>query len=403
MKLLVLALIGFVCFTSTYGQQSRRQIEGKVLDAKTRTPLSRATVKVKGKTLETGAGQHGEFKVEALQNDSIEVSHLGYRTFRTRVADITSPVTVMLEDYSLQLRTLTITSKKLNLRQVDKSLRKIKDNLYAYETETTNGMYKLFLSFLEDQDDKDLMKLCGYDFSAYKGETKKLYQKYVEASKTPANKTDTTQIDYTYFPAVNISHEAAVLFCQWFTEQYNNNMGKKKFAKVKFRLPTFKEWQIAALGDPKFQSWSLHENYVGVIIPPDTISGMILKGKKTMIPVNHDILYPWWPGYNYRKKPYNHLNCFLGNFKILEHKNPCLAPKVGYDGWTKMARTASYFPNGMGLYDVVGNVAEMIDEKGKACGGSWNDGPEESTIWSVKTYDRPHDTIGFRVFMEVID
>jgi formylglycine-generating enzyme required for sulfatase activity len=68
-----------------------------------------------------------------------------------------------------------------------------------------------------------------------------------------------------------------------------------------------------------------------------------------------------------------------------------------------MARTASYFPNDMGLYDVVGNVAEMIQTAGVACGGSWNDPPEASTIHSVKTYAYPNATVGFRVFMEVID
>jgi len=55
------------------------------------------------------------------------------------------------------------------------------------------------------------------------------------------------------------------------------------------------------------------------------------------------------------------------------------------------------------LYDVVGNVAEMIDEIGRACGGSWNDLPSESTIHSVKPYIRPNATIGFRVFMEVVE
>jgi hypothetical protein len=68
-----------------------------------------------------------------------------------------------------------------------------------------------------------------------------------------------------------------------------------------------------------------------------------------------------------------------------------------------MGRTASYFPNDIGLYDVVGNVAEMINENGKACGGSWDDEPKESTIHSVKTYSRPDATIGFRVFMEVVE
>ena len=65
--------------------------------------------------------------------------------------------------------------------------------------------------------------------------------------------------------------------------------------------------------------------------------------------------------------------------------------------------TASFFPNNVGLYEVVGNVAEMIDEIGKACGGSWNDLPSESTIHSVKPYIRPDATIGFRVFMEVVE
>ena len=68
-----------------------------------------------------------------------------------------------------------------------------------------------------------------------------------------------------------------------------------------------------------------------------------------------------------------------------------------------MGLCEAYFPNNIGLYDVVGNVAEMIDEKGKACGGSWNDLPSESTIRSVKSYSRADATIGFRVFMDVIE
>ena len=95
------------------------------------------------------------------------------------------------------------------------------------------------------------------------------------------------------------------------------------------------------------------------------------------------------------------MGCFLGNFKVTYVEEPCPAKNPAYDGWSMMGRTASYFPNNIGLYDVVGNVAEMIDEKGKACGGSWDDAPFESTIHSVKSYSRPDATIGFRVFMEV--
>jgi hypothetical protein len=57
----------------------------------------------------------------------------------------------------------------------------------------------------------------------------------------------------------------------------------------------------------------------------------------------------------------------------------------------------------MGLYDVVGNVAEMTNEEGKACGGSWNHDPEESTILSINEYTAPDASTGFRVFMEAIE
>jgi formylglycine-generating enzyme required for sulfatase activity len=343
-----------------------------------------------------------DFLVNNATHDSLEVSHLSYKTFKRRLSDLSSPITISLEDYSIQLGTVTITSRKLNLRQVDSALRKIKGNLYAYETETTNGLYNLFLHSLKEDDQQELLKLCDFDLSGYDDRSKEYYKDYVALYQASQNKNDTLIKNYTDYPAVNVRHEAAVLFCRWFTELYNNNPGKKKFAKVRFRLPSLIEWQIAALGYPKFQSWNLDENMVEVVIPPYTISET-RQGKKTTIPVNDEIRYPWWMAYNYRKKAQNSKNCFLGNFRIPKTNNPCPAQLPGYDGWTKMSLTAAYFPNGMGLSDVVGNVAEMIDEKGKACGGSWNDLPSESTIRSVKNYSKANDTVGFRLFMEVIE
>jgi formylglycine-generating enzyme required for sulfatase activity len=390
-----------VALNVAYGQSTFR---GKVIDAKTKSPLSRATIKVKAQNVELSSGRDGTFELQDINgaSDSIEVSHIGYKTVRKKLSELTSPMTIPMEDYSIQLRTVTITSRKLNLRQVDNSLRRIKDNLYAYETETTNGLYNLFVHSLREDDQHELLKLCDFDLSGYDERLKENYRNYSAVYKEPQNKKDTLIKDYTDYPAINVRHDAAILFCQWFTEQYNNNPGKKKFKKVKFRLPTLNEWQIAALGYPRFQSWTLDENMVEVVIPNDTISE-IRQGKKTTIPVKEEILYPWWMAYNYRKKVQNSKNCFLGNFRILSTKNPCPAQIPGYDGWTKMSLTAAYFPNGMGLSDVVGNVAEMIDEEGKACGGSWNDPPSESTIRSVKSYSGPSDTVGFRLFMEVIE
>jgi formylglycine-generating enzyme required for sulfatase activity len=394
----------FLAFLIPNVAWSQSILEGKVLDAKTKLPLSRATIKVNTKGIELGADSNGDFVLQLKERtaDSLEISHIGYKTIRRRISDLNSNETFLLEDYSIQLRTVTVTSRKLNLKAIDRSIHQVKGNLFAYETEMTNGIYNLFLNFLEEEGQMELFQLCDYDLSGYDEKAKRFYKDYTAPYKEPLNKKDTLIRNYNDYPVVNIRHEAAVLFCQWFTEQYNYHPGKKRFKKVKFRLPTLKEWQVAALGYPKFQSWDLDENTLLVVIPEDTISEF-QNGKKTTIPVNNEVLYPWWTAYNYRAKPKNVKNCYLGNFKVSYDPQPCAAQVVAYDGWTKMAGTASYFPNGMGLYDVVGNVAEMIDEKGKALGGGWNDAPNESTIRSVKHFDKPEDSVGFRVFMEVVE
>jgi formylglycine-generating enzyme required for sulfatase activity len=400
-----IAILFVVIFVNDIpAQQIQFFLQGKVLDAKTKRPLSSATIRVPSYGLEASSNSEGAFslQVKGSGRDSLEVSHIGYKTLKKSITDLRNEETFLLEDFTIQLKTLTVTSRKLNLKKIDGSLRVVKDNLYAYETETTNGLYTLFLNYLEEDGQTEIFQQCNFDLSSYDEKAKSFFKAYTSTYHLQSDKKDTTIKDYTDYPVVNVRHEAAIFFCQWLTEQYNNAPGKKKFTKVKFKLPSLKEWQIAALGYPKFQSWNLDENKVETVIPPDTVSEL-RKGKKTSIPVNEEILYPWWPAYNYRSKPQNHMNCFLGNFKIVNNPNPCRGQLPGYDGWTKQARTATYFPNDMGLYDVVGNVAEMIDEKGKACGGSWNDPPKESTIRSIKRYDKPDDTIGFRVFMDVIE
>lgn len=404
MKVLILTLV-FAAITGTvWPQEKYISISGRIADAKTKQPLSNASIEVKARSIELISGLEGdfEFRVPAdAKDDTLEISHIGYKAFRRKISDIRSPVNISLEALSIELKTITITSRKLNLKEIDKSLRSIRGNLYAYETETTNALYNLFLNYLEEEGQTELLKQCDYDLSAYDEKTKAFYREYVSPYRKPRDKKDTLTRDYSDFPAVNVAHGAAVVFCQWLTEQYNSNTGKKKFSNVKFRLPTLKEWQIAALGNPGFQSWNVEENTVEVVIS-DSLTMLPNKGIRKTIPVGKDVLYPWYVGYYYRRSPQNHVGCFLGNFKITYAARPCRSGLPHYDGWSKMSQTATYYPNNIGLYDVVGNVAEMIDQRGKACGGSWDDTPEESTIHSVKSYSKPNATVGFRIFMEVI-
>jgi len=290
-----------------------------------------------------------------------------------------------------------IPSNTLNIKALEGGQKKISATLYGGAYEITNQDYNVFLNYLVENKLNEQYERFKFDLSRY-DEPALSFMKSYSAAWIPSKK----EKYYTNFPAVNVSHEAATAFCEWLTEQYNG-AADRKHKKVKFRLPTLKEWQIAALGYPKFTSWELDENMVEVGVPKNS-TDELTKDSRMVLVKDNDIQYPWFKSYNYRNKVLNSHGCALGNFKFPDSVKPCVPrQKTGPDGFALMAPVGAYFPNGMGLSDVVGNVAEMIDEKGKACGGSWNQAPEESTIHSVQTYSNPESFIGFRVFMEVIE
>ena len=69
-----------------------------------------------------------------------------------------------------------------------------------------------------------------------------------------------------------------------------------------------------------------------------------------------------------------------------------------------IAPVNSYWENDFGLYNMSGNVAEMVEEKGIAKGGSWKDGPESLKIEAEHEYDGNAETyVGFRYFAEVLE
>lgn len=352
--------------------------------------------------------ENGEFTLDNVgPEDSIVVSYVGFKTVTAKGSNLRSPVTIYLREYVVELNEVSVSSKKLHPNDLLEPMRAIRGNLYASNTEVTNFEYNRFLYFSGSGGDN-----FAFDLSNYRDADKAYFRRYQADRKGSERKRHDSTANYSSYPAVNISYEGAVAYCAWLTDEYNNSPQRKRYKKVKFRLPTLDEWRIAA-GDPEFQSWKPEENYVMIAVPVDTVKEVVdRKKKKKKFWVKDEVWYPWWGAYHYRKKAQNHLNFFLGNFKEPLKYQPCIPPKGAPakfkcppygDGWSRMAQTASYFPNNIGLYDVVGNVAEMIDEKGKACGGSWNDFPPDATLWSVNDYTKPSGMVGFRVFMEIME
>ncbi|MBS1978119.1 MAG: SUMF1/EgtB/PvdO family nonheme iron enzyme [Bacteroidetes bacterium] len=275
--------------------------------------------------------------------------------------------------------------------------------LYAQESEVTNEQYNRFLKYLKTNGLNELYDKYNFDFSQLTEPALSMMRNYA-ADRVPTKK----ERYFTNYPAVMISYESALAYCDWLTEQYNHTT-ERKFKKVKFRLPTVAEWQLAAASIKDPVSWNWDENTVEVKVNPPGVTDFTKHAVPTKVSLKDpEIMFPWFRWWAYRNTALNMKGCWLGNFKVPE-TNTCPgaikanSPPFAADGFSSMAAVESYFPNDIGLYDVVGNVAEMTAEKGKACGGSWNKAPEESTMRSIGTYDRPDATVGFRVFMEVVE
>ncbi len=384
--------------------QTQLVIVGDVRTEKSGEPLAHAMVAVKGQVFQTLTDENGTFRLlvpSVHARDTIRITYLGYRPFEKPIPQLASTEHVLMTEVATMLEEVTVTYRPLDLRSVDRAARPVRAKLFALDAEVTNNEYLQFLVWLDDHNQHELRLKYEFDLSKYNTAMRAFYKRYHSPGieKRKKNKPDTIG-GFGDYPAVNVTYEGAVAYCQWLTERYNENPKKKKFKSVKFRLPTRQEWQTAALGNPNFQSWNVLENTIEVVVADDPNSLEMLKGTKKTVHVDDTFLYPWYSAWYYRNKPQNSRNCFLGNF-FVEDAIPCPSGAPAFDGFVMTAPGRSYFPNNMGFYDVVGNVAEMIVEKGKAAGGSWKDSPSESTIFSLKHYDGADESVGFRLFLEV--
>jgi len=113
------------------------------------------------------------------------------------------------------------------------------------------------------------------------------------------------------YPVVGVNWKQAKAFCMWRTNFKNSTLAERgDFSVQDYRLPSEAEWELAARG------------------------GL------------NNSMYPWG-GYYTRSQT----GCFLANFKPMRGN-------YSDDGGKTTVKVATYDPNGYGLYDMAGNVAE---------------------------------------------
>lgn len=217
------------------------------------------------------------------------------------------------------------------------------DSFWISQFEVTNSSYDLFLSDLKQQGKESDLKIASIQNENWKllsdGES---YSTFYSSHKS-----------YAGYPVVNVTYEGALLYCKWLTSKLEDK-------NWEYRLPTKKEWIYAAKGGLEKAEYSW--------------GGLYLRGSKGQ---------------------------FLGNFLNVGEENIHhgvngfeIVNSHKYSGQINTSK--SYNPNGWGLYNMCGNVAEMTKVKSLALGGSWNDSGYDIRITSEKIYTAPSPMIGFR-------
>ena len=231
-----------------------------------------------------------------------------------------------------------------------------------FKTEVSNLNYREFLYDLKQQGEIDKWKIAVVDSSRW-STVKWTNNAYVEHyHKHPA---------YNNYPVVNVSKEGAELYCQWLTDKVNATLNGSY--KLVFRLPTQQEWIKAAKGKLQLSSYA-------------------------------------WGGYRIQNAEGSYMcNCLaLGEESISrDSTGKYVVEKVDYSQFSKdhadiTAPVKSYWPNGYGIYNMNGNVAEMISDKNVVVGGSWYDPGYDVRIESEKPYNGASRTVGFRVVATVV-
>jgi formylglycine-generating enzyme required for sulfatase activity len=216
------------------------------------------------------------------------------------------------------------------------------NEFYILKTEASNLDYLTFLASFEDKNSAE-----------YKSA---LPDTTVWSNKMGKNESFVNQYfrypGFNEYPVVGISHENALRYCKWLEKNINSKLDDD--VKVVVKLPSETEWIRAARGNKhqQFYSWE----------------GVDLKDKRGK--------------------------------RLSNYKKETQSDFAG--GIITTSEIKAYSPNEFGIYQMSGNLAEMLDEPKKVKGGSWNMLAESLKIDNSEMVDYPSNNVGFRPVLMVV-
>jgi formylglycine-generating enzyme required for sulfatase activity len=224
---------------------------------------------------------------------------------------------------------------------------------YISSTEVTNRQYRVFIQDLADSGATEKLKLAMVDTSQWG-------KKFKHAG--PFTHFYYQNSAYDDYPVVNVSRRGAELYCEWLTDRYNSSSRPM----ARFKLPTEVQWEYAAKGG------------------------------------NPKAIYPW-PGSSLTYQRHGKWRGTNMCNYLVDSAHATLS-HIQNDTADITAPARSFMPNTYDIYNMAGNVAEMVSDQDYTKGGSYLSPASRVLISAHEDADLSHGlpTVGFRPVMTFV-
>ncbi len=240
----------------------------------------------------------------------------------------------------------------------------VTEAFYMSKYEVSNHDYNEFLDSLKSQG-----KTAEYQIA--KIDTNNWVSEFDQAFMNPYAEYYHRHPAYNEYPVVNISEEGAKLYCEWLTEKLNTANQDLDYT-VEVKLPSRAQWLQGCDGGHEYTVYSWGSPY--------------LTDEKGQYKCNFSAIGAESISFDNET---NSLKIVDGAYAGNQSRADITAPIF------------SYLPNDFDLYNMNGNVAEMV-AGGEACGGSWNSTGYDVRNQSVISSEKTSTKIGFRPIFTIV-
>ncbi|MGV3611633.1 MAG: formylglycine-generating enzyme family protein [Fluviicola sp.] len=238
---------------------------------------------------------------------------------------------------------------------------------FMMKEEVSNFSYKEYLSDLKKNNKLEEYKLALPDTAKWHNEYA-FTDKYVDYYfNHPA---------YRDYPVVNVTKQQAQKYCEWLTGVWRKNTGNES---IVFRLPTRVEFLKAANGTSPERPYAWSSPYL-LKSDGQTQCNFLAIGAGA---ISRDS---------------------TGKFVVQDIEYDYIdISGSSLDGADLTAPVRSFWPNEYGIYNLNGNVAEMISDGNLAVGGDWNSPGYDIRNQSTKKFTEANPMVGFRPVMTFVE